>query len=476
LTSVKTGLALLGTLAFLFFLGMLFPQGSMPYALGGFREARGELVRVADALGVFSIVDAWYFRFVTMFFLLHLVLCLIDRLGVLRTRLSFRLFTREELLRRDHSLSLECRRTVSDLDIENVLENAGFRRVKYYSEDSQSKRIVCEKGIPFRWLSWGYHLFILLAVGGFFLTRHFAFDEAMTLAVGERKAVELHRGPKSLRHFASLFRPSSPTVPRRIEIALEGFSAEYAQTPVLQYPDRPIDRLLAAWGLRDEPIRYALDTRSLRPRIFRSRLRLFENGSSVLEDSVATNDPIDWQGLTLYQSGAGYSFELAVDDGVVTGIHAEEPFTIPQMEGEFRMVNPRAGTVVRYDGVAERVTPAARLQHRPPRGQGTGHWVTLAELTLGRPADVMHTGMTLIGFKEGSILRCRYDAGSSLLCLAAIVSILLMVGRIYLPWYQLRCHADGSRGWTLVTISVRMVGLLARPERLKQRLSEALLK
>jgi hypothetical protein len=49
-----------------------------------------------------------------------------------------------------------------------------------------------------------------------------------------------------------------------------------------------------------------------------------------------------------------------------------------------------------------------------------------------------------------------------------------MVLRIYLPWYQVHCFAEKMNDGALVTISIRMLGLFARPERLKLRINEAL--
>jgi hypothetical protein len=54
--------------------------------------------------------------------------------------------------------------------------------------------------------------------------------------------------------------------------------------------------------------------------------------------------------------------------------------------------------------------------------------------------------------------------------------MLLMGLRIYMPWYQVHCHVDRMNGRTLITVSIRMVGLFARPERLKLRMSDALRK
>ena len=92
---------------------------------------------------------------------------------------------------------------------------------------------------------------------------------------------------------------------------------------------------------------------------------------------------------------------------------------------------------------------------------------------MGQSAEVMHAEMVLRRLKERGIVGYRHDPGVPLLRASIAVLILVMALRIYLPWYQIRCHADDSTDRTLVTISIRMVGLFARTEREKQKLCDA---
>jgi hypothetical protein len=411
---------------------------------------------------------------VVSLFAFHLLLCSVHRLSILRRRPVFRPFSREELLRRDHSFSVLCRARNTDLDIERTLRNLGFKRPRYYSEDSHLKRLICEKGLPFRWMSWSYHLCILVAIGGFCVTYLLAFEGYETIAVGERKVISFGSHTTNWQELAGLFGIKRATDSRRVEIELERFITEHVQKPSLEYPGDPLKRLTGAWGLGDESISYSVTTDSVYPRDWFSVLKVYENGDLAQKKKIEVNDPLRYAGLTLYQIGYEYEFDLEVGGETLTSILAETPFMIPQMEGEFRLRTPRVGTLFRYDGRIELLAPSAKLQHRPPAGQGERRWTTVARMVVGQPAEVMRTDMALRNLRESSVLGYRCDPGVPLLWASTVVLMVVMVLRIYLPWYQVRCHVDDSTGRTLVTISIRMVGLFASPERQKQKLCEGL--
>jgi hypothetical protein len=172
--------------------------------------------------------------------------------------------------------------------------------------------------------------------------------------------------------------------------------------------------------------------------------------------------------------GYEYAFDLHVGDEIIEDIQARSPFTIPQMEGEFRIKNPRMGILFGYDGAVEKLAPSADLQHRPPSEKKKPEWTTTGNLPIGHPAEIMHARMMLDNLREGSVLSYRFDPGVPLLWVAGMGLVILMTARIYLPWYQLRCHIDGSGDHAKVAVSIRMMGLLARPERVQQKLSDVL--
>jgi cytochrome c biogenesis protein ResB len=273
LVSMKTSLVFLAIFGFLFFLGTVFPQSSDPDRLEQFREAGGKLIPLVDALDLLNIFRSQYFGIVTFLFVLHLLLCSIHRFGLLRRRSPIRLFSRGDLLRRDQSFTIVCSRQAAGLDIEKVLKRIGFRRRKYYSEDARTTRIVCEKGLPFRWLSWLYHCCILLSIAGFSLSYLFAFENYLAIEVGETKSVSLSSDDTNWRKLAA--RLDSPDNAnwrkimelldwrgqqdsREIELRLDNFITEHTEKPKLEYPDEPTKRLSAAWGLGGEPIHYKM--------------------------------------------------------------------------------------------------------------------------------------------------------------------------------------------------------------------------
>ncbi|MBI4830690.1 MAG: cytochrome c biogenesis protein ResB [Candidatus Lindowbacteria bacterium] len=167
LISVETSLVFLGLFAFLFFVGTVFPQSSEPDSLERYREAGGKLVWLVGHLRLLDIFHSWYFTLIAAAFALHLFICSLHRLGTLRRRPVFRLFSREDLLQRDHSFSVTRETEAEPPNIEKTLKGAGFRKIKYYSEDAHVKRVVSEKGVPYRWLSWTYHLCVVVTLSGF---------------------------------------------------------------------------------------------------------------------------------------------------------------------------------------------------------------------------------------------------------------------------------------------------------------------
>lgn len=478
LVSIKTSLVFLCVFALLFFLGTVFPQSSDPDRLEQYREAGGKFIGLVDALDLLNIFRSWYFGVITLVFAVHLLLCLIHRLGTLRRRPSIRRFTREDLLRRDYSFSVIRPLDTSVPDAEKVLRRIGFRRRKYYSEDARIRRIVCEKGLPFRWLSWMYHVCMLVCLVGFGLSYLFAFEDYLAIGVGETEQVALRPADTNWRKLMRLLDRAEPPEAPKIEIALEGFITEYTEKTKLVYPNKtePTQRFLAALGMADESVRYEMPEDPLYPRDWFSALAVYRGGRLVKRKKIEVNDPLRYGGLTFYQIGYEYRFDLGVGEETIEGIEAGKPFAIPQMEGEFRIRNLRLGMVFGYDGSAEKLTPSAKLQHRPPSNDEKPPWSTAGELLIGEPAEIMHAEMTLDNLRQSSILSYRYDPGVPLLWVAGMGLVVLMAARVYLPWYQLRCHVESSDERTRFAISIRMMGLFARPTRLRRKLSDALLK
>ncbi len=472
IVSIKTSLVFLGVFALLFFVGTIFPQSSDPDRLDRYREGGGKLVAVVGALDLLNLFHTRCFALLSGLFALHLLLCSIDRLNSLRRRPKFGLFTKDDLLRRDHSFSIACPTEERKHEIETILRTLGFRRVRYYSEDSSVKRVVVERGFPFRWLSWLYHVCILASLIGFCLTLLLAFEGEVAIPVGERKTVALRSPSTSWHKLMALLGTADESHPDQIEIELMSFLTEYTEKPELQYPDEPFRRLLAAWGPKGETITYSLSKDSFYPRDWFSVLRVYRNGSLVKEKKIEVNDPLRYAGLTFYQAGYDYQFDLRVGDETLTDIQAETPFSIPSIEGELRLSTPRVGALFRYDGGRQTLSPSTKLQYRPP--QEPRAWTTVADLSLGQPTEVMQTRLMLTSLRESSVLSYRYDPGVRLLWFSTAALLILMALRLYLPWYQVRCHADTSSGRTVVTAGVRMVGLFARPDRVLKKLSDLL--
>jgi hypothetical protein len=247
------------------------------------------------------------------------------------------------------------------------------------------------------------------------------------------------------------------------------------QHPVLQYPDGIRAKFLAAWGREEKAVTYSTEEHTFHPKTWNSVLRIYEDGELARRDHVATDAALRYRNVTFNQVGCIPRFDLQAGDLLISGIPADHPFTIPEMEGEFRLRNPRIGTLSSDDTTTSPSTPSAELQYRPPSVGSEPEWEPVAELLLGAPIEVMHSNLLLANLKLHSVINYNYGPQASYVWAAMAGVLIFMVLRLYLPWYQVRCHIEDSADQSVITISIRMVGLLARPQRLKQRISSALI-
>jgi cytochrome c biogenesis protein ResB len=472
--SIKTSLIFFAIFAVIFFIGTVFPQSTDPDRLEQYREAGGKLVALVGWLRLLNIFHSWYFLLLAILFSIHLLLCCIDRLTIIGRRPKYGLFSREELLRREHSFSVSCANGDTGPDIESALKMLGFGRVRYYSENAQVKRMVAEKGLPYRWLSWAYHVSALLAVVGFTLSALFAYEGYVVLSKGERQAIPSSPPETTWNTLSGALDLDWKTEPEHLEIELKNFSTVYTEKPTLNYPDKISERFLSVWWNPKTRPRYRLPKDALAVQDWFSTLKLYRNGHLVKEKTVEVNDPLRFDATTFYQAGYEYSFNLSAGDEQLTGLEVQRPFSIPQMEGQFLLEAPRGGPVKGYDGAIKEVPIAATLKYHPPASSEKRAWQTVAQLVPGRPVDVMRTRMVLSDVKESSVLSYRHDPGVPILWLAFSSLLILMCLRIYLPWYQVHFYAEKMDARSQVTVSIRMIGLFARPERLKMRMSNAL--
>src|SRR3972149_11383226 len=65
-----------------------------------------------------------------------------------------------------------------------ILKEIGFRLV-----DKDNAWIAMERGLPYRWLTWGYHAGIVVCLAGILFTFLFAFEDTITLNAGSPQTV-----------------------------------------------------------------------------------------------------------------------------------------------------------------------------------------------------------------------------------------------------------------------------------------------
>ena len=229
--SLKTSIILLGLLVGFYIMGTIFPQGGQ---VDEYINAGGRFISFVIFFNLLNIFTTPGFLIISLLLFVNLATCTFERFLVLwrqRTALAEEpLFTPSLMLPIDINPLLE---DPAESIREILRKELGFRE-QASGSSSSSGTLVMEKGWSYRWLTWVYHLAILLCFLGFLLTYLFAFEDEITLYPEEAttvKPVKTNRWNKSWG--------GSPAE-LDFKLMLKEFITEYNQIPILDYP---VDRL-----------------------------------------------------------------------------------------------------------------------------------------------------------------------------------------------------------------------------------------
>jgi cytochrome c biogenesis protein len=285
LRSMRTALILLLVVAVASIFGSLVPQIGLarPAVLRLYVE-HPLLARIYETLGLFDVYGSWWFTTCYALLLISLASCLIPRTRALRRGLGLRPQPMPELEGMRHFAE-----ATVPLAPERVLERArGVLRRRRFRVAAVEPGLAAEKGRTRETGSLLFHWSLFLLLVGAVYGKGFGFTGQATVVEGDTW-VEAHASYDVPPNEGRFFTESMHT---GFGVRVEDFEATY-------HPD----------GLPEE---------------FRSRILLLDSrGASLGEREIRVNEPMEHEGVKLYQLGYGWAplIEVRFEDRLL----ASEP-------------------------------------------------------------------------------------------------------------------------------------------------------
>ncbi len=260
LASIQLTIVLLMSLAGTSIIGTLIPQNSEPAA---YVAAFGEtLFRFFSVLGLFDMYHSWWFQILIVLLAANVVVCSADRLSAGRRIL----FVRQPAYQAARFRSLPDREAFTEERGPEILRAlyepyvSRKARAVHIETTEDGFRMFGENG---RWTRFGVyavHLSVVLLLIGGLIGSIFGFDGFVTIPEGDTvQQISLRSTGERLRlPFA---------------IRCDDFDVSFYETGA--------------------------------PKEFRSSLTLLENGRPVLQKEIIVNDPLRYQGISIFQSSYG---------------------------------------------------------------------------------------------------------------------------------------------------------------------------
>ncbi len=460
-SSLKTSVIILALMCLLFLIGTIFPQGS---DIEQYIEAGGKYVAVVRALDFLDIFMSPAFIFITGILVVNLAVCLYDRLRLF-LRIKRKPIDFENLKTHPNVAVFE------DSGITDRLARTGFR-LKAKAPDGWHTGVkIYEKGLQYWWLSWFYHVGIILAIAGFFLTALFAVEEAVILYHDKPETISLYSRDTRWNEFLTGLNIDMPEESRDEEyvLTLKEFRTEYYQGLKIDYPKDKIERLLLGIGVNKiEPSKKGF---SYMPKMWLTRLEVKKPDGEVLDAELWVNKPFRTGALTLYQMGYEQKVELKVfrsdgAEGEVIDVEARVPFKVTNVEGKFVLGSLKLGKLFRRNSGIETITPVTTLYYIPDENPSERE--VIGDLEIGTDLKAKGVTFEFTDYKEASYLSYRKDPGVWLVGLACLFVFLGLFVRSLGAWYRVQCAVESNTAYVL--ISTR--GILADKRRIIKKLKK----
>lgn len=307
--SVKLTIVLLILLAIASIIGTLIPQISQRESAEFARSLSPEVFRLFNFLSLFDMYHSLWFRFLIACLALNLIICSTDRFPV-----TWKLFSKKP--RPDRSKPFEGLSPQQTFFVDGKIEDASdrIRRFlkrrykKIHTKDALGKYFLyAEKGRYSRFGVYIVHSSVLLILIGSLVGSFFGFEAFVNITEGEQiDAVHLRKERKHK--------------PLGFEVRLDKFTVEFYENGA--------------------------------PKEYRSDLTFLAKGKEIEKTSVLVNHPIQFMGVTFYQSSygtvPGKKVRLIISrDGDrhkpdTLEVEPGKPMQLPGDEGQFSVVDVKA--------------------------------------------------------------------------------------------------------------------------------------
>jgi len=457
-SSLKTSVFILSFICLIFLVGTIFPQGRN---IEDYIKAGGKYVTIVKAFDLLDIFVSPLFIFIISVLLINLIVCLYDRLKVF---LRFKRKPMDFERLKSHPYVV----TFKGTNIEERLKKMGFR-LKAESQNEQYPVVkLYEKGLQYWWLSWFYHVGIILAIFGFFLTALFAFEKDVILYPDKPQTISLYseetRWNKFLKGIG--IKPHKGQEADEYVLTLKRFMTEYYQSLKIDYPKDKLERVLLGIGVKR--LKPSEKGSSYAPKMWLTQLSVKKPDGKTLDADIKVNKPFRTGGLTLYQMGYEQKVKLIVNNEEVINVETRIPFQVKGMIGEFVLGPLYLGTLFKKDGTKENITPVTTLFYIPEEGHLERE--ALGELKLGGNLTAKGITFEFNDYEEGSYLSYRKDPGVWLVGLACLFVFIGLFVRSLGAWYRIQYAVENEIAYVL--ISTR--GILADKDRVLRRLKVSL--
>ncbi len=450
-SSIKTSVWLLSAMTVLYVLGTVFPQGA---ELDDYIKQGGRFVTAVRLFDLLNIFKSPLFILLTLLLSLNLLICIFDRYRRMRKRAE--LIPVQAMLKAGNTFKLDGEISVEE--VEDRLLRSGFKLI-----DSSETVRVFGKGVSYWWLSWAYHIGMVLAITGCFVTFFTAFEDEVTLWPEKQERISLYSPDTRINRLKKRLgmRVKDKDPSKEFIIKLKEFRTDYYQMLNIDYPKEALSRISIALGYERIGLK---KEKKLYPKHYVTSFTIRTPEGKEIEAETRVNKPFRTKGLTLYQMGFDQRVTLVVN-GKKREVEIYKPFELNPLEGRYLLKSVEHGRVYRKDGSSDEQPPRVGLFRI--KKQGKPEEVKL--LYKDRPEDISGVTIVFKDFKEASLLSYRVDPGVWIIGLAALFVFIGLSVRVYGWWYRVRVFQSHSRVY--VNISTR--GLLANKEKLLFRLGFA---
>jgi cytochrome c biogenesis protein ResB len=452
-SSLKTSVYILAFMSLIFLIGTIFPQGEN---IDDYIEAGGKYIAVVRALDFLDIFMSPLFLAVTFVLVVNLSICLYDRFRIF-IRVKRKVIDFERLRNNPGVLSFD------KADFEKSLKKIGFT-FKTQTRDTVNPGVkVYEKGLQYWWLSWFYHVGIILAILGFFVTALFAFEEGVLLVPGKPETISLYSKETRWNELLEKFGYEVPEEKKEDDyvLTLEEFITEYHQGLKIDYPKGQLERFLLGVGIKElEPSKKGF---SFMPKMWLTKFNVKKPDGKVVYAKLWVNRPFRTGYLTLYQMGFEQRVELLAN-GKLIDAEARVPFEADDAEGKFVLGSLKVGTLFKKDGTTEKIDPVTTLYHIPEEDPSARD--ELGEIRLGGKLDAKGITFEFRDYREGSYLSYRKDPGVWLVGLASLFVFLGLTVRSLGAWYRIQYAVQNKVAYVLISSR----GILADKDRIIKKL------